>query len=176
MAYKSKFMAWLEGQSELMSIDIENSYIKIKIILEQYKTFSWTNNTGVNLLNIDDYDIYDQVYGEDRFSFLIGYLSNDDMRSFKVRSKTAVQTKEFSELIQAAVLKVKEYPKMGEEYYKILDMKYLNYFDYNEDDILEQLEIERSTYYRKKKEAMYLLGYVLFGFTIPTYIIKANSA
>lgn len=34
MAYKSKFMTWLEDQSELMSIDLENSYLKIKVVLE----------------------------------------------------------------------------------------------------------------------------------------------
>lgn len=176
MAYKSKFMTWLEDQSELMSIDLENSYLKIKVVLEQYKTSSWTNNNSVSLSNIADYDVYDEVYGEDRFAYFTGFISSDDMKSFKIRSKTAVQTKEFSELVQAAVLKVREYPKKGEEYYNILDMKYLNFFDYDENEILELLEIERSTYFRKKKEAMYLLGYVLFGFTLPMYIIKAKTA
>jgi hypothetical protein len=176
MAYKSNFMLWLEEQSELMCIDLENSYIKIKVILEKYRTLNWATNNSVNLTNIDNYDIYGQVYGEDRFSFLTNYVSDSDMKSFEVRLKTAVQTKEFSELIQAAVLKVREYPKKGEEYYKILDMKYMNYFDYSEDEILEQLEIERSTYFRKKKEAMYLLGYVLFGFTLPGYMINAKTA
>ena len=46
----------------------------------------------------------------------------------------------------------------------------MNFFKYAEDEILQELDLERSTYYRKKKESVYLLGYILFGYIMPQYV------
>ncbi|OPZ21036.1 MAG: hypothetical protein BWZ04_01349 [Firmicutes bacterium ADurb.BinA205] len=44
-----------------------------------------------------------------------------------------------------------------------------------QENILDMLDMERSTYFRKKKEAVLLLGYILFGKIIPEHQQKANS-
>lgn len=106
----------------------------------------------------------------------VNYVSESDIKEFRLRAKSAMQTKEMMSLIRQSIIKVKEYPKHGEMYYKILDLKYLNYFQYCEEEILDQINVDRSTYFRKKKEAMYLLGYTLFGLVIPNYIIRVKAA
>lgn len=172
---KSSVMRFIEGNYELMGMDIDNSYEKVKVILETYKEVIWGNLGQVDLSNIDDYIDYDSIYGDDRFAFLLKFVSKDELIEFKRRAKAAMQTKEMTALIKQSVLKVKEYPRQGELYYQILDLKYLNYFQYCEEDILEQINVDRSTYFRKKKEAMYLLGYTLFGLIIPGFIIRSHT-
>ena len=65
-------------------------------------------------------------------------------------------------MIEKAAVRMKNYDN-GELYYQIIEMKYLDFFTYSEDEILEHLALERSTFYRKKNEAIYLLGMILFG-------------
>ena len=88
----------------------------------------------------------------------------------------AMQSRVLIDLIEKAVVKIREYPDNGGIYYSIIDLKFLNYFKYSEEDILEELDLERSTYYRKKKEATLLLGYILFGLIMPEYIRNEKVA
>lgn len=173
---KSNVMKFIEGNYALMGMDMGNSYDKIKVILETYKEVNWGDLGEIDLSNIDDFVDYEGFYGDDRFAFLLNYVSKSDIKEFRRRAKSAMQTKEMMSLIRQSIIKVKEYPKHGEMYYKILDLKYLNYFQYCEEEILDQINVDRSTYFRKKKEAMYLLGYTLFGLVIPNYIVRVKAA
>ena len=173
---KSNVMKFIEGNYALMGMDMSNSYDKIKVILETYKEVNWGNLGEIDLSNIEVLSEYEDIYGDDRFAFLLNYVSKSDVMEFKRRARSAMQTKEMIALIEKSVTKVKDYPNNGELYYKILDLKYLNYFKYCEEEILEQINVDRSTYFRKKKEAMYLLGYTLFGLVIPNYIVRVKAA
>lgn len=86
------------------------------------------------------------------------------------RATAVMQTRVLLELIDRAVMKLRDYPMGGQTYYSIFDLKYLNRWTYTEFEILDMLDLERSTYYRKKKEGTYLLGYILFGYVMPDYI------
>lgn len=74
------------------------------------------------------------------------------------------------------MIMIKDYPDNGKMYYSIIDLRYIGYFQFTEDEILEQLDLERSTYYRKKKEATMLLGYILFGRIMPEHIRSEKVA
>lgn len=173
---KSSVMRFIEGNYALMGMDMDNSYDKVKVILETYKETVWGDIGKLDISNLEDTIDYESFYGDDRFSFLLKFVSQDDLLEFRRRARSAMQTKEMSALIRQALMKVREYPRQGEMYYRILDLRYMNFFSYCESDILEQINVDRSTYYRKKKEAMYLLGYTLFGLIIPAFIVKAQSA
>ena len=59
------------------------------------------------------------------------------------------------------MLKIREYPDKGALYCEIISKAYLNRFKYKESEMLEVLNMERSTYYDRKKEAILLftMGY-----------------
>jgi hypothetical protein len=58
------------------------------------------------------------------------------------------------ELVDTAMLKVRDFPYNGEVYFEILSKCYLNRFKYTETELLELLQLERSSYYDRKKEAI----------------------
>lgn len=60
-----------------------------------------------------------------------------------------------------------EYPDCGEVYADILRKCYLSKKTYKESEILTLLEMERSTYYDKKKIAISLFGVVMWGYILP---------
>ena len=64
--------------------------------------------------------------------------------------------------------KIYEYPDNGKIYHEILSKQYLTVYKYTEQEMLELLNMERSTYYDKKKDAIDLLAICLWGYTIPS--------
>ena len=54
--------------------------------------------------------------------------------------------------------KVFRFAEYGPEFVDILNVCYMNIFDYSEDEALEQLGMGRSTFFKKKKRAIILFG------------------
>ena len=73
------------------------------------------------------------------------------------------------DLIDKAMRKVYDYYNNGRLYHEILSKSYLTAFRYTESELLEILNLERSTFYDRKKEAVMLLGIALWGYAIPAF-------
>lgn len=73
------------------------------------------------------------------------------------------------DLIDKAMSKVYDYYNNGRLYHEILSKSYLTAFRYTESELLEILNLERSTFYDRKKEAVMLLGIALWGYAIPVF-------
>ena len=61
----------------------------------------------------------------------------------------------------------RDHPCIGWCTKKVISKAYLNRFKYRESEMLEVLNMERSTYYDRKKEAILLFGLSLWGTAIP---------
>ena len=67
------------------------------------------------------------------------------------------------------MVRVRDYPCNGNLYCEILSKCYLTCFKYREPELLEILNMERSTFYDRKREAILLLGVSLWGYAIPCF-------
>jgi len=72
--------------------------------------------------------------------------------------------------IHTALMKLKEYPHKGELYYQIIYKNFFVKYKYTESEILENLCLARTTYFRRRKEAIQLFGISLWKLTIPKVI------
>ena len=100
-------------------------------------------------------------------AYLMDFAPTERRRDFEDKVTSLFETKWLVDLIDTAMLRVHEYPCNGKLYFQILSKNYLTAFSYSETELLEVLNLERSTYYERKKEAMMLLGIALWGFAIP---------
>ena len=75
-----------------------------------------------------------------------------------------------------AMIHVKEFPEGGEIHFDILYKLYLSKFKYSEADMLEALNLERSTYYDCKKEAIWVFGLALWGTVLPKLSMMLRQA
>lgn len=159
-------------------------YICSFLIITEY-AFSHISKSSLNLCRLCYLNIaaerehfeelnaitYESCLGDmENLTYLLNFAPEKELDIFHARAVSAMQTRVLIDLIDKAVITIKDYPDNGKTYYSIIDLKYIGYFQFTEDEILEQLNLERSTYYRKKKEATMLLGYVLFGRIMPEYI------
>ena len=58
--------------------------------------------------------------------------------------------------------KIYAFPDYGPEFVSILSMSYMSNFEFKVEDILEELKLSRSVYFRKKKYATILFGLMFF--------------
>lgn len=127
-------------------------------------------NQGATNVEIDKESTLICTYGDSLDGALI-YLENfapDEARErFEERIRSLFETKWIIELVDMAMLKIREYPDKGALYCEIISKAYLNRFKYRESEMLEVLNMERSTYYDRKKEAILLFGLSLWGTAIP---------
>ena len=65
------------------------------------------------------------------------------------------------------LLRLKRYPDRGELYYEILTKQFIHRFNSTEKELLDELNMERSVFYDRKREAIFLLSLCLFGYAVP---------
>lgn len=74
------------------------------------------------------------------------------------------------DIIHTAMVRLKTYPNKGTQYHEILDKTYFTKTRTSEIELLENLQLSRSTYYRQKKKAISLFGVILWGYVLPEFI------
>ena len=158
-----------------LGLDIEDTFKKTEMLLKIYRKVNWSTNDSFDELNEITYESC--MSKSDFECYLLTFAPERELGAFESRAVNAMQTRVLMELIYRAAVKLKEYPDNGDVYYSIIDLKYFDRFQYTESEILEQLDLERSNFYRKRKKANMLMGYVLFGMVMPDYIktIRAGA-
>ena len=174
MSKDSVVIKMIKGDYGTVGLNIENTYKKTDLLLRLYRKVNWSVSDSLSDLNEISYASC--LGNSDSVSYLLNFAPDRELDAFRSRAINAMQSRVLIDLIEKAVVKIKDYPDNGGIYYSIIDLKFLNYFKYSEDDILEELDLERSTYYRKKKEATLLLGYILFGLIMPEYVRNEKVA
>lgn len=174
MVKDSVVLRMIKGDYGTVGLNMENTYKKTDLLLRLYRKVNWSISDKLDDLNEITYE---SCLGDtESLSYLLNFAPERELDTFRSRAVNAMQSRVLIDLIEKAVVKIREYPDNGGIYYSIIDLKFLNYFKYSEEDILEELDLERSTYYRKKKEATLLLGYILFGLIMPEYIRNEKVA
>jgi hypothetical protein len=147
------------------SID-EATYTRAYALLKIYKEVLWGLEESIEELDRQSR----KLLGED-LSFAIEILDKFDYRMNKDRFDDEiydkVELKNLVMLIARALIKVKNFPNHGERYFSILEKNFLLKYSYTEDEMLENLEVSKTTYYKYRKEAIKLMGYCLWNMILP---------
>lgn len=152
---------------EQMSLDSREILHKTKLLLSVYRDVVWVTLYEANSVKEEIY-----YYGDDLTSalvFLEGFASSVEKDEFESKVACLFENKWMIDIIDKAMLKVYDYYNNGRLYHEILSKCYLTAFRYTESELLELLDLERSTFYDRKKEAVMLLGISLWGYAIPLF-------
>lgn len=138
-----------------------------KLLLSLYRDVVWRTQEVMYDTSEEAYD-----FGGRRIAELADYLSYDfegDIDKGKAESKllSIAESKFLVDLVDKALLKLQAYPNFGELYFNILTRQYIYKVKYTDAELIETLSIERTQYYKRKKEAVNLFGIILWGYIIP---------
>ncbi len=171
--------AWndIHAVCEMQNINEKVLYEKAKMLLQIYRRVCWTTTGQVDMV-AEEMCCYCSTDLDGALIYLEEFAPDTDRQRFESRIKTLFETRWMVELIDSAMMRVKEFPDGGEQHFEILSKCYLTRFRYSENEMLELLNMERSRYYDRKKEAIMVFGLSLWGDAIPklrTFLAETND-
>ena len=146
-------------------------YKRAKRVLQIYRDICWDTAEYAEQIQMSLPYEYDYCSWDlnSALMYLENFAPNEKRDRFAETIQSLFQVKWMVEIVDAAMVRVRDFPLDGELYSEILSMFYLSRFQYSEEEMLDQLEMERSTYYRRKKEAVTVFGLALWGGSIEKY-------
>ena len=123
----------------------EDAYKNTELLLSQYTKVMF--RIEKNLVDIDY-----EMYAEE------GKLLNNDMNLCLL------------EIMRDSLIALRDYPKNGQLYYRLLKYRYFEAGNTNEDVMLMLDDMPSTTYYRNRKKAIRLYATMLWAFTRPEKI------
>lgn len=151
---------------QVQKLVMEDVYTRAKLLLSIYRDVCWSTTIRAEELE-DNMICYCSGQLSDALVYLETFAPQEKKAEFEEKVQSLFETRWMIELVDNAMLKVREFPYNGILHYEILSRCYLDKFKYTESDLLELLSIERSTYYDRKKEAVYVFGISLWGDALP---------
>jgi len=147
----------------------EKAYHDAHLLLNIYSDVLWEmKNSYINIVCECE-----EIYGDSSLTVLdIMTEFGSDLKAKLLHEKLedTEASKVIIDIVNRAMLRLKTYPNKGELYHKILQNTYFSDKKYEEMELLEILDISRSTYFRQRKKAISLFGVILWGYVLPEFI------
>lgn len=159
----------ISSKKSLKDID-GDKYDRTKLLLEIYRTLVWRIQESLT-----DLDQVKEELGASRISRLEDFLHIDlevfsppgDREAFESRLMNIHESKLMIKLVDRALAKLRRRPENGEIYYRLIRETYIDEEKLSQAEIIQRNNISHSSYYRYKKEAIGLIGLILWGHILP---------
>ncbi len=167
MRKESKVMKQCALMYKGLNIERTTDLHKTKLLLKIYRPVVWsTSNRAYQIC--ESAECYCGKNLERALEYLANFAPETEQNRFSENVRSLFETHWLISLIDSTMNKIYEYPDNGKMYHEILSKQYLTVSKYSEQEMLELLNMERSTYYDKKREAIDLFAICLWGYTIPS--------
>lgn len=144
----------------------EKAYHKTKLLLKIYRDVVWSIEDRVAEIEEEYYEMGSNSLVE-ALEYLDEYDPNMNRKKLEDELCSVFKSKLLIEIVDKALLKVKKYPDHGDIYFEIIYKQYIQKNKYPEKYIIQVLNFERTTFYKRKKEAIKLMGVALWGYVLP---------
>ena len=166
---------WCRQQLDKLGLDGESVFHKAKLILQIYRDVVWALSDEIEELEYSAYELGGQSL-EAGLCYLADFAPEVDAGEFETRVCELMQSKMLVDIVDRALVKLRDYPGNGVVYFEILSKQYIYKNRYTESELLDELRMERSVFYDRKREAVQLFSVCLFGYTLPELQGEALSA
>ncbi len=143
-------------------LDEDDTFTITKRLLENYRSALWIHSGASDaaraILTGDGKRQVKEWY------MTLKKLTRQDMIAASIDSAIfhICRTAWIMEVVDQVLNSVKEFNPFGELYRDILRLAYFDEKNMTDQEVIDELSLERSTYYRRKKEAILLCGVLLW--------------
>ena len=141
-------------------------YLLGQRILTYYSRISWQLKHQAAMIGDEVSD-----FGNGDLDEALSYLDVFAPDSLRIRIETDTssifRSRLYLEVIQEAIVTVRDYPEKGRHYYEILDHCYLQDHPMTNADLCEVLHLSDSAFYDHRKEAVMLFAVSFLFFVLP---------
>ena len=171
---KGKMMRELEKLYENHELPFLPTKMKAKAVLSIYRNVVWSVKNTAQCLVCEQEVIYGSDLGE-ALSYLENFAPDRVLEDFEARVRNLFQTKWLIEIIDRALVRIKEYPVYGECYHTILRYSYLSPDKHTNEEIMRMVALEKTSFYERKNEAIAIMGIALWGYALPALLREISG-
>jgi len=124
-----------------------------KALLKLYRKILYSVNNNLYYLDEEVY-VNSRKHLFDLVNSLVEFETQAEKNAFNDRVNSYHKSLSLLELLDKAVVMVRDYPVNGRVYYDILSRYYLDNFKYTHDELISILEMSRSNYFRYFDQAV----------------------
>ena len=161
--------AMLNKELDLKNYKGINVYHNAKFLLQLYSKVLWRIEHSLDNIKSECFEFHNIAIDS-----LLGMNGEVDQLNFESRLESLQVSRRILEMVNRALVLLRSYPDNGERYFDIINKMYIINYKYNESEMLEYLNIGRTTFYKDKKQAVKMLGVILWGFIIPDMVSQHN--
>ena len=166
MRKESSTVQKCKRQMATLGFDSQLAYHRVKLILKIYRDVVWVLSERVEELHEYAWELGAQD-ADTGLIYLQSFAPDMALQEFEERVCCVMENRMLVDVIDRALLRLKRYPDRGELYYEILTKQFIHRFNSTEKELLDELNMERSVFYDRKREAIFLLSLCLFGYAVP---------
>ena len=148
-----------------LGLDKEKVWHKTKAVLSLYRKVVWSLQDSATFYVNDSVETYGKSF-EKALIILYDFEPIEKKKDFEVKVTYLFETKWLIDLIDKALVKIRSYPDQGELYFNIIHNTYLKEKKIFDVDCMALVNMEKTMYYQRKKEAIYLMWIALWGYAI----------
>ena len=141
-------------------------YDRSKLVLSKYRKLCWQTSNNAKETS-EDLCFWCGSDLDGALIYLENFAPDRERDKFESKIKSMFDIKSMINIVDTAMFKVKEFPDGGEIFFEIISKCYLSRWKYTEDEMINLLNMERSRFYDRKKEAVMIFGIALWGTAIP---------
>ena len=153
-------------QMASLGFDSQLAYHRVKLILKIYRDVVWVLSERAEELHEYAWELGNRD-ADAGLCYLENFAPDIDLQEFEEKVCCIMESRMLVDVINRALLRLKRYPDRGELYYEILVKQFIHRFNSTEKELLDELNMERSVFYDRKREALFLFSVCLFGYTVP---------
>ena len=142
------------------------TYHRVKLILKIYRDVVWVLSERAEELHEYAWELGNRD-ADAGLCYLENFAPDIDLQEFEEKVCCVMESRMLVDVIDRALLRLKRYPDRGELYYEILTKQFIHRFNSTEKELLDELNMERSVFYDRKREALFLFSVCLFGYAVP---------
>jgi len=151
------------------------AYHNAKLLLRIYSCAVWNTRDAMDELLCSYSEAYDS--GDiAALECLVSMYESKSVEQLESKLRCVAQNKIIMDIVEKSMIRLQSYPMRGELYYSILSKNYFTGYPYTESEIMESLNLSRSTYYRRRKEAITVFGMSMWGYILPNVLIQLKKA
>ena len=153
MRKESSTLQKCKRQMATLGFDSQLAYHRVKLILKIYRDVVWVLSERVEELHEYAWELGAQD-ADTGLIYLQSFAPDMDLQEFEERVCCVMENRMLVDVIDRALLRLKRYPDRGELYYEILTKQFIHRFNSTEKELLDELNMERSVFYDRKREAI----------------------
>ena len=147
------------------------AYHNAKLLLKIYSCAVWNTRDAVDELVYAYSEAY-EIGDIAALECLVSMYESNCVKQLESKLRCVAQNKIIMDSVEKSMMRVQSYPMQGALYFTILSKNYFTGYPYTETEIVESLNISRSTYYRRRKEAITVFGMSMWGYILPKVLFQ----